>query len=416
MQQTVLVVSLLTVGAVDAACKRLLCLYGSQKICPSCEKWKLLKKFSGHSTCRDCRSSSSSSVPTTSIRLDRASFISFFDHEHSRGSRLSLIQRSSIVALHSLGFSIPQVAEFTHCTATTIQHWVDHFAQHGNLADEPRSGRPPVTAPDVDQSIVSMAEEICFVTPKEIRSELQVPVSARTVRRRLDQAGLFGRVARVSYPFTQEDVSRRLAFVSNYGGWNESQWNTVLFSDETHIILGGNGQVWVQRPEDTAFLSQFMTERYPFPEKISLWGCFSAQGIGASRVFDGTMNSRLLTDTFTRCMKPHALQTWPAQQWYFLQDNAPYHTSNESRTWLHNNGIDCIDFPPYSPDLNPIENLWADLKRRVELRCPCDSTELKQFLTEEWTATDPEYLCCLAHSMIDRCKVVAACRGFKTKY
>ena len=236
------------------------------------------------------------------------------------------------------------------------------------------------------------------------------------MRRRLDQAGLFGRVARVSYPFTQEDVNQRLAFVSNYGGWNESQWNTVLFSDETHVILGGNGQVWVQRPEDTAFLSQFMTERYPFPEKISLWGCFSAQGIGASRVFDGTMNSRLLTDTFTRYMKPHALQTWPAQQWYFLQDNAPYHTSNESRAWLHNNGIDCIDFPPYSPDLNPMENLWADLKRRVELRCPCDSTELKQFLTEEWTATDPEYLRCLAHSMIDRCKAVAACRGFKTKY
>ena len=82
---------------------------------------------------------------------------------------------------------------------------------------------------------------------------------------------------------------------------------------------------------------------------------------------------------------------------YFLQDNAPSHTSNESRAWLHNNGIDCIDFPPYSPDLNPIENLWADLKRRVELRCPCDSTELKQFLTEEWTATDPEYLRCLTH-------------------
>ena len=273
MQQTVLVVSLLTVGAAGAAYKRLLCLYGSQKICPSCEKWKLLKKFSGHSTCRDCRSSSSSSVPTTSIRLDRASFISFFDHEHSQGSRLSLIQRSSIVALSSLGFDVAKIAELSSCDPRTIQHWIDHFAQHGNLADEPRSGRPPVTAPEVDQSIVSMAQEICFVTPKEIRRDLQLNVSSRTVRRRLDQAGLFGRVARVSYPFTQEDVRQRLAFVSNYGGWNESQWNTVLFSDETHVILGGNGQVWVQRPEDTAFLSQFMTERYPFPEKISLWGC-----------------------------------------------------------------------------------------------------------------------------------------------
>jgi transposase len=348
--------------------------------------------------------------------LDRASFISFFDHEHSRGSPLSLIQRSSIVALHSLGFSIPQVAEFTHCTARTIQHWVDHFAQHGNLADEPRSGRPPVTAPDVDQSIVSMAEEICFITPKEIRSQLQVPVSARTVRRRLDQAGLFGRVARVSYPFTQEDVNQRLAFISNYGGWNESQWNTVLFSDETHVVLGGNGQVWVQRPEDTAFLSQYMIERDSFPEKIGFWGCFSAQGVGDSRLYDGTMDSRLLTDTFTRFMKPHALRTWPAEQWFFLQDNAPYHASVDTQSWLHNNGIDCIDFPPYSPDLNPIENLWADLKRRVELRCPSSITELKEILSEEWEATDQEYLARLAHSMIDRCQEVVACRGFKTKY
>jgi transposase len=395
---------------------RMLCLSGVQKSCPNCGKWKSLEKFARHSTCAGCRGSSSSSVSTSLNQLDRASFTSFFRHEHLPGPNLSLVQRSSIAALSSLGFDVPKIAELTSCDSRTIQHWIDRFNQHGNLDDEPRSGRPPLTDTDDNQAIVSMAEEIRFVTPKQIRSELQLHVSARTVRRVLDQAGLFGRVARVSYPFTAQNVSDRLEFVARYGGWNESQWNNVLFSDETYIVLGGNGQVWVQRPEDTAYLEQFMIQRDFHPEKIAFWGCFSNQGIGASRVFDGNMDSRLLTDTLTRYMKPHARATWPAQQWYFLQDNAPYHTSHESQAWLHNNGIDCINFPPYSPDLNPIENLWADLKRRIELRCASSSTELRQILTEEWAATDPEYLRCLAHSMIKRCKAVTACRGFKTKY
>ena len=111
-----------------------------------------------------------------------------------------------------------------------------------------------------------------------------------------------------------------------------------------------------------------------------------------------------------------ARRMWPVGQWYLLQDNAPYHASRETQTWLHNHGIDCIDFPPYSPDLNPIENLWAYLKRRIELRCPSNITELRQMLVEEWELIDRHYLICLAHNMIDRCRAVISCRGFKTKY
>jgi transposase len=326
------------------------------------------------------------------------------------------MQRSAIIVMHKLGFKKSDIVYWVGHDESTINHWINHFDQFNNVEDESRNGRPRATTDETDESIVSVAQEIRFITPKEIRTRLHLDVSGRTVRRRLDDAGLFGRVARVSYPFTQEHIDQRLAFARNYGEWNESKWDTVLFSDETYIILGGNGQVWVQRPEDTAFLSQYMIERDYFPEKIGFWGCFSAQGVGGSRFYDGTMDSRLLTDTFTQFMKPHALRTWPAEQWFFLQDNAPYHASVDTQTWLHNNGIDCIDFPSHSPDLNPIENLWADLKRRVELRWPSSITELMEILSEEWEATDPEYLARLAHNIIDRCKAVVACRGFMTKY
>jgi transposase len=324
--------------------------------------------------------------------------------------------RAGIIVMQKLGFVKSDIMHWIGHDVRTIDHWTSHYEEHGNVEDEPRIGRPQALIDETKEAIISLAEERKFITPKNIRTELELNVSTRTIRRRLNEEGLFGRVARISYPFTEEHIEKRLAFANRHQNWDESKWDTVLFSDETHIVLGGEGQVWVQRPEDTAFLAQYMAHRDPFPEKISVWGCFSSQGVGAIRIIDGTMDSRLLTDTFYRFMLPTARRMWPMGQWFLLQDNAPYHSSRETQNWLHNHGIDCIEFPPYSPDLNPIENLWAYLKRRIEARFPSNITELKETLLEEWESTDRDFLKCLSHSMIDRCQAVVACRGFKTKY
>jgi transposase len=339
-----------------------------------------------------------------------------FQQSESICAPLSFMARAGIIVMNKLGFDKADIVRWIGHDVRTIDHWISHYEEHGNVEDEQRSGRPLALVDETNKAIVSLAEERKFITPKDIRSELQLSVSTRTIRRRLDEQGLFGRVARISFPFTEDHIEQRLAFANTHKDWNETKWDTVLFSDETYIVLGGTGQIWVQRPEDTAFLSEYMAQRDPFPEKIGVWGCFSSQGIGAIRIIDGTMDSEFLTDTFYRFMVPAARHMWPVGQWYLLQDNAPYHASRETQTWLHNHGIDCINFPPYSPDLNPIENLWAYLKRRIELRFPSNTTELKQILVEEWESTDPNFLITLAHSMINRCKAVIVCRGFKTKY
>jgi hypothetical protein len=102
--------------------------------------------------------------------------------------------------------------------------------------------------------------------------------------------------------------------------------------------------------------------------------------------------------------------------WWFLQDNDPKHKSREVQTWLHNKGILLIDFPPYSPDLNPIEHLWADLKRRVEKRPANTMDELQDIVAEEWAATPAESLRTLVHSMPARCQAVIVAEGGHTDY
>jgi len=49
----------------------------------------------------------------------------------------------------------------------------------------------------------------------------------------------------------------------------------------------------------------------------------------------------------------------------FQQDNAPCHRARATKIWFENNNIDCMNWPPLSPDLNPAENLWADTSRKI---------------------------------------------------
>ena len=54
----------------------------------------------------------------------------------------------------------------------------------------------------------------------------------------------------------------------------------------------------------------------------------------------------------------------------FIQDNAPIHTTHIIQDWFATRDIDVMDWLPYSPNLNPIENLWALLKAKMYILHP----------------------------------------------
>ena len=318
--------------------------------------------------------------------------------------------------LHKEGHDESYIAQRIPCDVRSVRYWLTH----PDLQDSPRSGRKRKTTAEQDAAVVAEARETKFTTPRRIKRKLGLNVSSRTIDRRLIEVGLFGRVARHKKKFSDEEIRKRLSFAEGYKSWTEEDWMRVEFADEK-IFWGEGfwGQVFVRRPKGEALNPEYCVDQDPHPVKVSAWACFSGHGLGYMYIFNENMDAKKLQHILgTHLIESAELHfdVEHAERWFFLQDNAPQHKSILVRTWLFNKGIQCIDFPPYSPDLNPIENLWADLARRVE-QFQCDSMEeLQDIVAEQWKETDKELLRKLARSMPERCQAVIDAKGDHTGF
>ena len=70
----------------------------------------------------------------------------------------------------------------------------------------------------------------------------------------------------------------------------------------------------------------------------------------------------------------------------FMQDNAPVHTCKLVREYLTQQGISTLDWPPQSPDINPIENVWAIIKQELysQKTFPSGKNDLIDRVFEIW--------------------------------
>ena len=340
---------------------------------------------------------------------------------HAQG-RLSELQRWSIVALHNDGRNAQYIARKQQCSERAVYRVLKRFRQYNTPLSGSRGGRPRSTSEAEDISIAVTARVEPFTPPRGIRRKLDLDVSPRTIDRRLREAGLFGRVARHKRVYAAAEIRARLAFAEGYKHWTADQWSQVLFSDEkTFFGKGFCGQTWVRREIGTAFEPEHCVNKTAHPIKVNVWGCFSAAGPGYLHVYyenlDSTLYLSILKDNLIDVARRDFAVPPPAlAQWHFLQDNAPMHKAIVVREWLHTAGVSVLDFPAYSPDLNPIENLWAILARGVENHNCSDDDALGDAVIEEWGKLPADIFSNLARSMHERCKAVIKAKGHHTEY
>ena len=101
----------------------------------------------------------------------------------------------------------------------------------------------------------------------------------------------------------------------------------------------------------------------------------------------------------------------------FLQiDNARYHWSIEALEFYYENNIKIIDWPSYSPDLNPIENIWAIMKRKIAGKTFTTINSLKNELCTIWRELDDEMIMKTWMSIYNRMNDCIEGKGCLTNY
>ena len=110
---------------------------------------------------------------------------------------------------------------------------------------------------------------------------------------------------------------------------------------------------------------------------------------------------------------------------HFQQDNASIHTAKAVESFLLEHKVSILEWPPYSPDLNPIEHVWNLLKRRLFKLFPylfdlkqnlADIEEFKECLQKAWATITQEEIRDLIDSMPRRLAAVIEAKGWYTKY
>lgn len=327
------------------------------------------------------------------------------------------ILRQKIIDLHNKGTRQSEISSTLGVKKYTVSRLIKNFKEKGTFLVNHKGGRPRSTSPRDDQLIARYIKKYPFKSAVSVQKETNISVSPRTIGRRLQEAGLFSRRPAKKPLISKKNRAKRLHFAQEHVGWSVSKWKSVLFSDESKFnMFGSDGNHRVWRP-----VKKRLNERYCQKTvkhgggHVMVWGCFSGKGLGPIHRIEGIMDRFMYRDIMENVMLPYAEWQMPLK-WIYQQDNDPKHTSVVVKNWFHEHQVTVLDWPPQSPDLNPIENLWEIIDQKINRDDIRTKDQLFDQLKKAWTEIPKDVVTNLIESMPRRCKAVIESQGFATKY
>lgn len=318
-----------------------------------------------------------------------------------RGKPVDIETRAKVLTLHTEGYSIRAIALKLNVKKSTVHLILRRQIQRGNLHDLERPGPSRITSKADDQHLVLISKRNRRLTAPEITAEYnrerRNPISVSTVKRRLQEANLHGRIAAKKPLLRRGNRQKRLLWARNHRNWTIDDWKNVLWSDESKFeTFGQRRRVFVRRAPNEKMMPDCVIPTVKHGGgSVLVWGCFSYNGTGDLVKITGIMRKENYREILEQNAIPSGLRII-GNNFEFMQDNDPKHTSLLCKNYLaeqaENGVLKVMSWPPQSPDINPIEKLWDELDRRVRKRCPTSKEQLWTMLEHEWNSIPREVL------------------------
>lgn len=328
--------------------------------------------------------------------------------------------RLRVVRLHSQGLSNYAIARTMHKAHAYVDRWVVRFQIDGTVENKLHVRTKKILTDPMIRRVARRMQGQHYQSVRKTGVELRaagIKISNTSVWNAAKQAGLQAYVRKRKPLMTPSFKRRRLQFARKY---KNRDWSRHMFADEKAFYLFSlpnrkNDIVWASSGDNIEPVSTVKRAA-----KINAYAAISLEGKTSIHLFKENMTAAMYCDILRDTLLPATNRLYGNRRWTYVHDNDPKHTARLTQEYVANNVRNMVlvdDWPPNSPDLNPIENLWATLGERITKQNPTSLATMKKLIKKEWkNIATPEIRKKLIDSIPFRLKEVIRIKGAATGY